>query len=233
MKRTYAFSALLFCLVLAAGAQEMVTAEQFFAKVSSKYATIDDYDASVTIASSGQPMTGKLYFKSPSLLRIDFSQPPDQVIVFDGEKLLVYIPQYKAVLQQETGAAGVGAGAASLASREGLSMMKRNYTIAWESAPQAVPLDQGGQAPSQGQGQSEMVHKLLLTRKSVSEGFKTIKISISESSLLIRRIEGWTVANERIAFDFSNVKLNQSIPATKFLYDAPASANVYNNFLFQ
>jgi len=60
-----------------------------------------------------------------------------------------------------------------------------------------------------------------------------VRISISESSLLIRRIEGWTVANERIAFDFTSVKLNQNIPAARFLYDAPASANVYNNFLFQ
>ena len=205
-------------------AQDIVTADQFFAKVSDRYSTIDDYEAAIAISNASQPMAGKLYFKFPSLLRIDFSQPPEQVIVFDGERLVVYIPQYRAVLQQETGTAGLGAGAASLASREGLVMMKRNYTIAWEASPQAVPLDQGS---------TEMVHKLLLTRKTVSEGFKTVRISISESSLLIRRIEGWTVANERIAFDFTSVKLNQNIPATRFLYDAPASANVYNNFLFQ
>lgn len=209
---------------VAVAAQDIITADQFFAKVSDRYSTIEDYEAAIAISNASQPMAGKLYFKSPSLLRIDFSQPPEQVIVFDGERLVVYIPQYRAVLQQETGTAGLGAGAASLASREGLAMMKRNYTIAWESSPQAVPLDQGS---------AEMVHKLLLTRKTVSEGFKTVRISISESSLLIRRIEGWTVANERIAFDFTSVKLNQNIPATRFLYDAPASANVYNNFLFQ
>lgn len=227
MKRTAALLAtLLFAgfFVIAAGAQDIITAEQFFAKVSERYSTIDDYEAAIAISNSSQPMAGKLYFKSPSLLRIDFSQPPEQVIVFDGERLVVYIPQYRAVLQQETGTAGLGAGAASLASREGLAMLKRNYTIAWETSPQLTALDQGS---------SEMVYKLLLTRKTVSEGFKTVRISIAETSLLIRRIEGWTVANERIAFDFTAVKLNQKIPATRFLYDAPASANVYNNFLFQ
>lgn len=227
MKRIiFAILALSFALLssVAVTAQDIVTADQFFAKVSDRYSTIEDYEAAIAISNASQPMAGKLYFKSPSLLRIDFTQPPEQVIVFDGERLVVYIPQYRAVLQQETGTAGLGAGAASLASREGLVMMKRNYTIAWEASPQAVPLDQGS---------SEMVHKLLLTRKTVSEGFKTVRISISESSLLIRRIEGWTVANERIAFDFTSVKLNQNIPATRFLYDAPASANVYNNFLFQ
>jgi outer membrane lipoprotein-sorting protein len=225
MKKT--FTALLFFLAsaLLVSGQEIVTAEQLFAKVSAAYAAVTDYEAQISISNAGQPMKGTLFFKSPSLLRINFTQPPEQVIVFDGETLKVYIPQYKAVLQQETGASsGVGAGAASLASREGLAMMKRNYTIAWDSSPATVALDQGS---------SEMVYRLMLSRKTVSEGFKTIRISVSASSLLIRRIEGWTVANDRIGFDFTSIALNQGIPATRFLYDAPASANIYNNFLFQ
>ncbi len=205
-------------------AQDLVTADQFFAKVSAAYASVEDYEAQISISNAGQPMRGTLYFKSPALLRINFTQPADQVIVFDGTTLKVYIPQYRAVLQQETGSAGLGAGAAALASREGLAMMKRNYTIAWETSPQASVLDQGS---------GEMVHRLMLTRKSVAEGFKTIRVSVSASNLLIRRIEGWTVANERISFDFTSITLNQGIPAARFLYDAPASANIYNNFLFQ
>ncbi len=225
MKRRIFLIPALLVFAMAAFAQDIATAEQFFAKVSDRYAEIYDYEAAIQISSSGQIMRGKLFFKSPSLLRIDFTQPADQVIVFDGERLVVYIPQYRAVLQQETGTAGLGAASVALASREGLSMMKRNYTIAWEkSPPQAEPLDAGS---------GEMVHRLLLTRKTVSEGFKTVRISVSESSLLMVRLEGWTVANEKISFDLSSMKLNQKIPATRFLYDAPASANVYNNFLFQ
>jgi outer membrane lipoprotein-sorting protein len=51
--------------------------------------------------------------------------------------------------------------------------------------------------------------------------------------MLIRRLEGWTVSNDKIVFDFQNIRVNQGISADKFAYDAPASANVYNNFLFQ
>lgn len=225
MKKRVFLILILLAFSAAAFAQDIATAEQFFAKVSDRYAEIYDYEAAIQISSSGQIMKGKLFFKSPSLLRIDFTQPADQVIVFDGERLVVYIPQYRAVLQQETGSAGLGAASVALASREGLSMMKRNYTIAWEkSPPQAEALDEGSQ---------EMVYRLVLTRKTVSEGFKTVRISVSESSLLMLRMEGWTVANEKISFDLSSMKLNQDIPATRFLYDAPASANVYNNFLFQ
>lgn len=225
MKKSIILASLAF-LLAAVGlfAQEIVTAEQFFNKVSDNYATINDYEASIQISSGTQPMNGKLSFRAPALLRIDFSQPAEQVIVFDGQRLVVYIPQYRAVLQQETGANSVGAGAAALASRDGLSMMKRTYSLAWEFSPQPVPLDTGSQ---------EMVQRLMLTRKSAAEGFTTIRLSISPATLLIRRIEGWTVANEKITFDFASIKLNQGIPATRFLYDAPASANVYNNFLFQ
>ncbi|MCX7027521.1 MAG: outer-membrane lipoprotein carrier protein LolA [Spirochaetes bacterium] len=224
MKKNLPALILFLASALLVSGQEMLTAEQLFAKVSAAYASVTDYEAQIGISNAGQTMKGTLYFKSPSLLRINFTQPPEQVIVFDGETLKVYIPQYRAVLQQETGASGIGAGAAALASREGLAMMKRNYTIAWESSPQTVALDPGS---------FELVYRLMLTRKTVSEGFKTIRISVSTSSLLIRRIEGWTVANDRIGFDFTSIALNQGIPATRFLYDAPASANIYNNFLFQ
>jgi len=224
MKRFFVLLAALFCLGSAAFGQEIVTAEQFFAKVSDRYASINDYESVIQINSGGQLMSGDLWFKTPQLMRIDFRQPPEQVIVFDGQRLIVYIPQYKAVLQQETGSDNLGAGAATLASREGLAMMKRNYSIAWESSPQAVPLDPGS---------TEMVQRLVLTRKSATEGFKSIKLSITPETLLFRRVEGWTVANEKISFDFTQTKLNQNIPTSRFLYDAPASANVYNNFLFQ
>ncbi len=207
---------------VAAWSQDILTADQYFAKVALRYIGIEDYEGTVVIHSGSEKMTGKLSFKSPSLLRIDFSVPAEQVILFDGARLVVYIPQYRAVLQQEAGA--TGAGAAALASREGLAMMKRSYTMAWESSPAPVPLDPGS---------SEMVQRLVLNRKSASEGFRTLKVSVNPETLLIRRIEGWTLANERIAFDLSGIRTNQNIPANRFLYDAPASANVYNNFLFQ
>jgi outer membrane lipoprotein-sorting protein len=73
----------------------------------------------------------------------------------------------------------------------------------------------------------------MLSRKSVSEGYKNIRLSVSPDTMLIRRLEGWTVSNDKIVFDFQNIKVNQGIDADKFTYDAPASANVYNNFLFQ
>jgi outer membrane lipoprotein-sorting protein len=219
-----AFFAAFVLSALASTAQDITTADQYFLQVSERYAQINDYEAKIAIGTAKTTMTGSVIYRAPTLLRIDFTQPPDQVIAFDGERLTVYVPEFKAVLAQsvitEPGTRGTAAG---LATREGLKMMRRNYTVAFEISPEPTVLEG---APS------ERVVRLALTRKTVAEGFKTIIISISPESKLIRRLEGSTLANEKFVFDFTGIKINQNIPESRFIYDSPASANVYNNFLF-
>lgn len=203
-------------------AQEIVTAVQYFNLVADRYSQVNDYEAKISIATGKELMKGDLSFKSPSLLRVDFTSPPDQVIAFDGQTLSVYIPSYNAILSQSA-SDKPGAGSVNLATREGLRMLRRNYSVAFEASPAPLPLDG---APG------ETAVRLLLSRTSAAEGFKTIKLYISPDTKLIRRIEGWTIAGDRLAFDFTGIKTNVGIPAARFVYDSPASANVYNNFLF-
>jgi outer membrane lipoprotein-sorting protein len=207
----------------ASATSEIVTAAQYFGQVADKYAQISDYEGKISITTGRDSMKGDIYFKSPSLLRIDFSSPPDQVIAFDGQTLSVYIPSYKAILSQSA-SDKPGAGSSTLATREGLKMMRRNYTVAFESSPSPQPLE--GAA-------GETAVRLVLGRSSAAEGFKTIKLYITPDTKIIRRIEGWTIAGDKLTFDFTGVKTNVGIPAARFVYDSPASANVYNNFLFK
>jgi outer membrane lipoprotein carrier protein len=215
------------CLVLAtaplASAQEIITASQYFDQVSERYSQIEDYQAKITIAVGKEVMSGTIAFKSPSNLRVDFSDPADQVIAFDGQTLTVYIPSLHAILSQAA-AGKAGAGSASLASREGLKMMKRSYGVAFEKDPTPVSLEDAA-------GEKAVV--LVLTRSTVAEGFKTIKLYVNPESKLIRRMEGWTLSGDKLRFDFRDMAINTGIPASRFLYDSPASANVYNNFLFK
>jgi outer membrane lipoprotein-sorting protein len=204
-------------------AQDIVTAAQYFGQVADRYAQIDDYEGKIGITTAKDTMKGDIIFKSPSLLRVDFTSPPDQVIAFDGQTLTVYIPGYNAILSQSAGDKP-GAGSASLATREGLRMLKRNYTVAFESSPAPLPLD--GAA-------GEQAVRLVLNRSSAAEGFRTIKLYVTPDTKLIRRIEGWTIAGDKLTFDFTGIKTNVGIPAARFVYDSPASANVYNNFLFK
>jgi outer membrane lipoprotein-sorting protein len=207
-----------------AAAQEIVTAAQYFNLVADRYAQVADYEGKISIATGKDVMKGDISFKAPSLLRVDFTSPPDQVIAFDGQTLTVYIPGYNAILSQSA-ADKPGAGSASLATREGLKMLKRNYSVAFESSPAPLPLDGGSPG--------EEAVRLVLVRTSAAEGFKTLKLYVSPDSKLIRRIEGWTIAGDKLSFDFTGIKTNVGIPDSHFVYDSPASANVYNNFLFK
>jgi outer membrane lipoprotein-sorting protein len=209
-------------LLLAAGvnAQEIMTAGNFFRTVSEFYGTIRDYEAQMNITQGRTNMSGRVSFKRPELLRIDFTSPRDQVIVYNGDVLTIFLPDRQAILNQAASSAGR---AGSLATAQGLNLLSRYYTVAYETGQDAVPLD--GDA-------SEMVVKLILTRRTVSEEFRSIRLSISPTTKLIRRVEATTTRGLLFTFTFSNYLLNQGIADQRFIYDAPTSANEYNNFLF-
>ena len=208
-------------------AQEIITADKYLESISERYSSIKDYEARVNIRSDTADMTGNLSFLDPYFLRIDFTDPPEQVLVFNGDLLSVYIPRLRAVLNQTVAPvrrASTPAGGASLASAQGLQLFRRGYVAAFVSGPDPEPLDDRNREP---------VVKLRLTRRLASEGFREIILSISPETLLIRRIEGRTIADAQVRFDFSNIRTNVGIPEQRFIYDSPASANLYNNFLFR
>ncbi|MDR3147047.1 MAG: outer membrane lipoprotein carrier protein LolA, partial [Treponema sp.] len=206
-------------------AQEIVTAERYLESVSQVYGEIRDYEARVVIRSGSTDMRGNLSFLSPSFLRIDFTDPAEQVIVFNGDLLTVYLPGQRAVLSQAvTPTRRSGAAGASMASAQGLLLLRRNYIPSFVSGPSPVPLDEGS---------TEQVIKLRLTRRSVSEGFREIILSVNPESRLIRRIEGRTIAEGTVRFDFTEVRTNLGIPEGRFIYDSPGSAFMYNDFLYR
>jgi len=202
-------------------AQNILTADQFFRQVSENYASIRDYEAAVQVHSSRSTMTGSVIYKSPSFMRMDFSQPARQVVIYNGEELLIYVPEFNAVLRQVTSTSG--ASASAIATSDGLRMLSRSYNITYVTGPVPEPLDEGS---------GEMVINLILTRKTVADGFRTIHLSIDPERLLIRRMRGVTLSNEVITLDFTSIKTNVGLTDARFIYEYPASANSYNNFLF-
>lgn len=202
--------------------QQIVTAERFLESVSEKYAEFADYQAHIAIRSGSADMYGTVAHKAPNFLRVDFTTPSEQVIVFDGNMLTVYLPEYRAILNQSVGSSP--SSGANLATAQGLSLLRRNFASAFITGPDPVPLDEDSR---------EKVVKLRLTRRYGSEGFREIILSVDPVNLLIRRMQGTTIADVQVQFDFSDIKTNQGISERRFIYDSPASANLYNDFLFR
>ncbi|MBP3772212.1 MAG: outer membrane lipoprotein carrier protein LolA [Treponema sp.] len=220
MKKYIAFT-LISLLAAAAFSQGILTASSFFKSVSENYATIKDYEADVDIKASKTSMSGHLSYKSPNLLRIDFTSPEEQVICFNGDLLTIYLPGSAAILNQAVDNSSNNG--TNLATAQGLSLLGRYYSPAYETGQDAVPLDEGSE---------EMVVNLILRRRNMSEAFSTIKMSVSPSTMLIRRLVATTPQGEVFSFDFKNYTLNGGISDQRFIYDPPTSANNYNNFLF-
>ena len=216
---------LLFCTLFfsaAIFAQSITTASAYFKTISEYYGTIKDYEVDFEIKIDKTESAGKLSFKSPNLMRMDYTNPEKQVICFNGDMLTVYIPSSPAVLQQQI-SPGSSNNAASLSTPQGLFLMSRYYTVAYENGQNAEPL---------GNGSNEMVVKFILTRKSSAEAFRYMKIAVNEKTKLIRRIEAVTPKGEHFVFNFYDYVLNQNMTEQRFVYDAPSDANNYNNFLF-
>ncbi|MCR5285421.1 MAG: outer membrane lipoprotein carrier protein LolA [Treponema sp.] len=202
--------------------QGITTASAYFKTISEYYAGLKDYECDFEIKIERQESAGTLSYKAPDLIRLDYTNPEEQVICFNGETLSIYLAETTTGLQQQV-TPGSSASAASIGSAQGLSLMSRYYSVAYETGQDPEPLD----AES-----DEMVVKFLLTKKSAAEAFRYIKVAVSADTKLIRRIEAVTSKGETFLFNFYEYKLNQGIADQRFVYEIPSKANVYNNFLF-
>lgn len=202
-------------------AQSITTASAYFKTISEYYASLQDYEVDFEITVEKKESAGVLSYKAPDLLRLDYSNPKDQVICFNGDLLTVYLPEASAVLMQQT--SKENSAAANLATGQGLALMSRYYTVSYETGQAAEPLDEGS---------DEMVVKFILTKKTASEAFRYIKLCVNENTKLIRRVEAVTSKGESFLFNFYDYRINRGITEQRFVYDAPSSANNYNNFLY-
>lgn len=208
-------AAVLFC-GFSGFAQGITTANEFFKEVSDKYATFKDYQATVDIKIDQKEMKASVLYMAPDKMRMDFTEPSGQTIVYDGKKLICYLPESAAVLTQETASSNP-------ATAEGLSLLRRYYSVSYEQAQDAVPLEEGS---------DEMVIKLICWRRSSTENFRYVKLFIDPNTKLIRRIIAVTPGGVNYQFDFKNYELNQGLTEKRFQYDIPSAANSYDNFLY-
>ena len=201
--------------------QEIITAYEYFEKVSGIYGNVTDYEATLKITQADTIMKGTIFYKNPNLVRIDFTEPKDQYLLVNGEALSIYIPRHSVLLKQYLPRRS-SASLEAMASSQGLIYLRNNYKIAYVIGPEPVPLDEGSK---------ELVVKLKFQWRASAEGYKDIEISFSEQGL-IRRVVGITATGTHVQFDFTDIKINQGLPEEYFEIDDPPSAYEYKNFLF-
>ena len=203
-------------------AQDILTAEQYFNAVSEHYGTIKDYQAEITITKGEEVLEGMIYYKTPNLLRINFTKPEDQVLVVDGIQMMLYLPMHHVLMRQEI-TRHSQASLETMVSEQGLKLLKQNYSVAFLDGPEPVPINEDS---------DEMVRKLKLAWRTPGEGFRQIEMSVNKN-MMIRRMVGITDDYETFQFDFVDIRVNQDLPNTRFRFEEPPSAYQIDNFLFE
>lgn len=221
--RTLSTIGILLALVgAAAGAQQTLSAEKFLDAVSAQFGALTDMEADIAFTQGANgTWRGTLSYRTPLFLRIDFSTPKGQFLVIDGQQLVIYVPSLNVVMVQALKQRSSGQ-LAEMITAKGLGMLSRNFSVAWATGPDPVPLDEGS---------PEMVYKLKLTPRVASTGFRSMVLSVTRDRMF-RRLEGVRADGERQVLDYLSVRTNQNLPDKRFSIDTPADANIIPDFLF-
>jgi outer membrane lipoprotein-sorting protein len=219
---------LFFIIIAPVSAQQIETASQFLQRLSDEYAGFEDYMADIVFTTEDERMEGTLYHRRPNLLNIEFTRPDEQFIITDGEYLRVHVPSLNTTLSQRLRTATDAPG--GIATAEGLALLRRNFAVAFQSSPNLVGVNSTGNF-IEPVGPDTRVINLRFDTSTPDEGYRQLIVSV-DADYRIRRIVGTTVDLNRVQFDFTNVRVNQGLPDSRFEYVSPPASSTFEDFLF-
>jgi len=202
------------------------TAGDFFETISNKYAEIEAYTASFKFTTGIRGniiQEGTIYYKSPNLLRLDYTNPENQVFCVNSRKLSIYVPAHGTLFEQTINSEEDALTLETSGfTSQGLALFNSNYSISYVNGPNLEVLDDDN---------PEEVYKLRLVPRKFSEPFSRIIMSITSDGF-IRRLVSTTRTDEEIILDIVDIDVNANIDSKYFDYDAPPTATTLTDFLF-
>lgn len=208
--------------------QQIRTASQFLQRVSEEYAGFEDYMADIVFTTERERMVGTMYHRRPNLMNIEFTEPQDQFIITDGRFLRVHVPSLNTTLSQRLRTTADAPG--GIATAEGLALLRRNFSVAFQSSPELVGVNSTANY-IEPVGPDTPVVNLRFDTSTPDEGYRQLIVSV-DSNYRIRRIVGTTVDLNRVQFDFTNIRVNQGLPDSRFEYVSPPASSTFEDFLF-
>jgi len=210
--------------------EELLSAKELMEKLSERFKTsIKDYEADIKWTQANKEQKGTLFFKNPQKMRINFSDPANQVICTNGYELWVFIPFLNLTLHQvlltkqktetEEGTLETVVNPILL-NPVGLDGLINGYSIEFHETKKKVPYKDG-----------TMVYQLKLIRwRSSKSGFNVLYIMVQENGI-IRRVEGITAAYRKVILEVDNVEINKGVSDLFFNYNPPSHSSTVEDFI--
>ena len=185
--------------------------------MSEKFKSIKDYTADFEWTNGDVHYKGKIQYKKPDKILLDFEKPKDQKIVSDGKILYIYIPYLKVVVTQTLGE-GTESQILTAQSEKGLYKLFDEYNFSFYDNSN---LQKFGDT---------MAYHLNLFQKRPKVGFKRMDLWISKEGLIIQS-NGVSPNGQNISLTFLNIKLNNEVPDYIFNFEIPSNAHVIRNII--
>lgn len=181
------------------------------------FESIIDYTADFEWINGDVHYFGKIQYKNPDKILLNFENPKDQQIVSDGNVLFIYIPYLKVVVQQSL-TEKTESDILTTTTEEGLSKLFNEYSFSFFDSSTPLPF------------RNTLAYHLKLTQKTPKVGFKTMDIWISEDGYILQS-NGKSPNGLNISLIFSNIKLNTELPDYIFEFEVPADAQIIRNII--
>ena len=174
-------------------------AESVLKSLQNKFDSITDLTADVAQKNNGQSnLTGKMYFKKENNIRLELG---NQTIVADGKTSWNYNKKNKKVIISDYDEAGSG-------------LLSINYLV--YQYPSECDLSLSTEGSNQ---------ILNLKPKSKKNNIGEVKLYISKENLIDKALIS-NPASGTMEVSFSNYKLNQNLPDSKFSFTEPEGTTV-------
>jgi len=157
---------------------------------------------------------GKLFYKRPRKLRIEYKFPKGQIVVSDGKIMWIYIPYQKIVGRQELKNQSYDE---QINLKLGIPFLFSRYSYKFGKEEQPVFIN------------NKWYYTIILTSKHIKKNFKRIKLWVSKSSYIIEKMIGQISKKKKIIIEFSNIEINKEISDDLFIFRVPKGVYVYNN----
>lgn len=198
---------------------EFTTVSDIVKKVKKRFSGLESYQADFKIISeklgNKSNKNGRIYYKSPNKMLIEFTNPSGQKIVSDGKRMWVYIQSMNVVAEQDLKSDSTSIFSAATSKGMKRLFSKYHYRFASKNQPEK-------------QSDGSMKYTLFLKQRESRSGFRTIKLWISED-FFIKKAYGESSTGKFIEITFNNIKTDIVLSNGMFQFDIPSQARIIRN----